>query len=299
MFSFDGYNRSASRFWLNTVPYQIWLWPWKFGIHQLADSIASLNFQIKLHSTPFGGKYFPQDLSQNKRKVLSKLFLFTNVLWPQEGATPPSVGSSTLASTWQCEWRFCASYIIRIYPDSPWWHYKLTLLIRSGISITSLRHLDQASSLIFGGRGQNAKLNCSKKKKKFWSRKPKRNKSLFLLRGPLAHSIYISINQFSLPQIPDPSADGPVCDILCACNATALYWVRLSQGAIMMIMTTKMIMIWQDSSTNFFQIYCWIILGHGVLYFCLFSNFYSKSYLSKKRCAVLSLISQQIPSCFF
>ena len=47
-----------------------------------------------------------------------------------------------------------------------------------------------------------------------------------------------------------------------------------------------MIMIWQDSSTNFFQIYCWIILGHGVLYFCLFSNFYSKSYLSKKRCAV-------------
>ena len=72
MFTFDGYNRSASRFWLNTVPYQIWLWPWKFGIHQLADSIASLNFQIKLHSTPSGGKYFPQDLSQNKRKVLSK-----------------------------------------------------------------------------------------------------------------------------------------------------------------------------------------------------------------------------------
>ena len=106
----------------------------------------------------------------------------------------------------------------------------LTLLIRSGISITSLRLLDQASSLIFGGRGQNAKLNCSKKKKKFWSRKPKRNKSLFLLRGPLAHSTYISINQFSLPQIPDPSADGPVCDILCARNATALYWVRLSQG---------------------------------------------------------------------
>merc|ERR1719370_2192637 len=30
------------------------------------------------------------------------------------------------------------------------------------------------------------------------------------------------------------------------------------------------------------KIYCWIILGHGVLYFCLFSNFYSKSYLSKK-----------------
>jgi len=29
------------------------------------------------------------------------------------------------------------------------------------------------------------------------------------------------------------------------------------------------------------KIYCWIILGHGVLYFCLFSNFYSKSYLSK------------------
>ena len=149
MFSFDGYNRSASRFWLNTVPYQIWLWPWKFGIHQLADSIASLNFQIKLHSTPSGGKYFPQYLSQNS------CFSPISPLWPQEGATLPFVGSSTLASTWQCEWRFCASYIIRIYPDSPWWHYKLTLLIRSGISITSLRHLDQASSLIFGGRGQN------------------------------------------------------------------------------------------------------------------------------------------------
>ena len=60
---------------------------------------------------------------------------------------------------------------------------------------------------------------------------------------------------------------------------------------IMMIMTTKMIMIWQDSSTNFFQIYCWIILGHGVLYFCLFSNFYSKSYLSKNRCALLPFLS--------
>ena len=55
---------------------------------------------------------------------------------------------------------------------------------------------------------------------------------LVLLRGPLAHSTYISINQFSLPQIPDPSADGPVCDILCPRDATALYWVRLSQGAI-------------------------------------------------------------------
>ena len=180
--------------------------------------------------------------------IFPKIFLKTkerssqnNALWPQEGATPPSVGSSTLASTWQCEWRFCANY-----PDSPWLLYELilhdikglTLLIRSGISTTSLRHLDQASSLIFGGRGQNAKLNCSKKKKKFWSRKPKRNKSLFLLRGPLA---YISINQFSLPQIPDPSADGPVCDILCARNATALYWVRLSQGGnlmIVVIMTT-------------------------------------------------------------
>ena len=150
MFTFDGYNRSASRFWLNTVPYQIWLWPWKFGIHQLADSIASLNFQIKLHSTPSGGKYFPQKIHKTKEKSSQN-----NALWPQEGATPPSVGSSTLASTWQCEWRFCASYIIRIYPDSPWWHYKRTLLIRSGISITFLRHLDQASSLIFGGRGQN------------------------------------------------------------------------------------------------------------------------------------------------
>merc|ERR1712037_592656 len=31
------------------------------------------------------------------------------------------------------------------------------------------------------------------------------------------------------------------------------------------------------------KIYCWIILGHGVLYFCLFSNFYSKSYMSKAK----------------
>ena len=108
------------------------------------------------------GNIFPKIFLKTKEKSSQN-----NVLWPQEGATPPSVGSSTLASTWQCEWRFCASYIIRIYPDSPWWHYKLTLLIRSGISITSLRHLDQASSLIFGGRGQNARLNCSKKKKSF------------------------------------------------------------------------------------------------------------------------------------
>merc|ERR1711934_1323481 len=31
------------------------------------------------------------------------------------------------------------------------------------------------------------------------------------------------------------------------------------------------------------KIYCWIILGHGVLYFCLFSNFYSKSYMSNAK----------------
>ena len=289
MFTFDGYNRSASRLWLNTVPYQIWLWPWKFGIHQLADSIASLNFQIKLHSTPFGGKYFPQDLSQNKRKVLSKLFLFTNVLWPQEGATPPSVGSSTLASTWQCEWRFCASYIIRIYPDSPWWHYKLTLLIRSGISITSLRHLDQASSLIFGGRGQNARLNCSKKKKSFEVVNLNAI-NLYSFSEALLHIAHISqsinshfrryLTRLQMAQFVIFFAHA-MQPLFIECD-----YPKVAMVIFMMIMTTKMIMIWQDSSTNFFQIYCWIILGHGVLYFCLFSNFYSKSYLSKKRCAV-------------
>jgi len=41
------------------------------------------------------------------------------------------------------------------------------------------------------------------------------------------------------------------------------------------------------------KIYCWIILGHGVLYFCLFSNFYSKSYLSKKSKSELMMEKQE------
>ena len=30
------------------------------------------------------------------------------------------------------------------------------------------------------------------------------------------------------------------------------------------------------------QVYCWAIIGHGVLYFALFANFYAKSYMGKK-----------------
>ena len=34
--------------------------------------------------------------------------------------------------------------------------------------------------------------------------------------------------------------------------------------------------------TIYFQLYCWIILGHGCLYFALFANFYGKAYRNKK-----------------
>merc|ERR1719458_1858894 len=49
---------------------------------------------------------------------------------------------------------------------------------------------------------------------------------------------------------------------------------------IIMIIMIIMIMIIFDCHP---QVYCWIILGHGVLYFCLFSNFYSKSYMSNAK----------------
>jgi len=32
---------------------------------------------------------------------------------------------------------------------------------------------------------------------------------------------------------------------------------------------------------NYPKVYCWIILGHGVLYFVLFANFYAKAYLAR------------------
>ena len=50
-----------------------------------------------------------------------------------------------------------------------------------------------------------------------------------------------------------------------------------------------------DIIFGFPQIYCWIILGHGVLYFCLFSNFYSKSYMSKAKNRFASNIGAWIP----
>ena len=31
------------------------------------------------------------------------------------------------------------------------------------------------------------------------------------------------------------------------------------------------------------QVYCWVILGHGLLYFVLFANFYIKSYLTRSK----------------
>ena len=54
---------------------------------------------------------------------------------------------------------------------------------------------------------------------------------------------------------------------------------------IMVVMMVMMIIIIISHDILFGhpQIYCWIILGHGVLYFCLFSNFYSKSYMSKAK----------------
>merc|ERR1719397_1402346 len=55
---------------------------------------------------------------------------------------------------------------------------------------------------------------------------------------------------------------------------------------MIMVVMMVMMMIIIISHDNLFghpQIYCWIILGHGVLYFCLFSNFYSKSYMSKAK----------------
>ena len=34
---------------------------------------------------------------------------------------------------------------------------------------------------------------------------------------------------------------------------------------------------------KYIQVYCWIILGHGGLYFLLFANFYRKAYRSGKK----------------
>ena len=34
---------------------------------------------------------------------------------------------------------------------------------------------------------------------------------------------------------------------------------------------------------KYIQVYCWIILGHGIIYFLLFANFYRKAYRSGKR----------------